>query len=132
MIELFSSDFHAHVASSPVLVIEFATSEPRHAGARDLERSFPDIVYGWLDPFRETEIARMFGITDIPALLVFREGIGMYLKAGDHPPERIEGILRQVLALDMQAVRADLERQKAETAVHMQRMCPAARRGPAP
>lgn len=130
MIEVFSSDFHAHVSSAPVLSVEFSAEEPSHAASGLLEQKFPDVVFAWIDPSRETDVAEMFAIRTAPALLVFREGIGMYLAAGPHSPERVEAILRRVLALDMTQVRRDLEREKAETSVHMQRMCPAARRGP--
>ena len=54
----------------------------------------------------------------------------LYLEAGEHKSERIEGLLTQILALDMHAVREDIEEQKrAEIALRMRRVCPTARRG---
>jgi hypothetical protein len=74
-------------------------------------------------------VAAMFGLGAEPALLIFRERVVLYLEVGEHTRERIEGLLTQILALDMHAVREDIEEQKrAEIALRMRRVCPTARR----
>jgi len=55
----------------------------------------------------------------------------LYLEAREHAIERIEGLLTQIRALDMHAVRDEIEEQKrAEVALRMRRVCPTARRSP--
>jgi hypothetical protein len=72
----------------------------------------------------------MFGLDDGPALLIFREKVVLYLEEGEHSVTRVDELLREIHALDMNVVRADIEEQKrAEVAVGMRRVCPTARRG---
>ena len=61
----------------------------------------------------------------------FRRQVVLYLESGQHPAERVEALVRQVQALDMDAIQAKIEEEKrAETALRMRRVCPTARRGP--
>ncbi len=54
---------------------------------------------------------------------------GRFLECAEHSVERIEELVRQVQALDMDAVRAAIEEEKrAEVALRMRRVCPTARR----
>jgi hypothetical protein len=130
VIELTQSDFHAQVKASAILVVDFAPSSSAAGGPHPLAQRFPSVTFARIDPLREAGIAAMFGLAAAPALLIFREGIVLYLESGEHPPERIEGLLARITALDLDRVRAAIEKERAETAVHMRRMCPAARRGP--
>ena len=73
----------------------------------------------------------MFGLSEGPALLIFRQEVVLYLESGEHAAERIEELLQRVQALDMEAVRAAIEEEKrAEVALRMRRVCPTARRMP--
>ena len=86
-----------------------------------------------IDPQAQPELAAMFGLRDGPALLIFRESIVLCLEEGEHSVARVDELLSRVLALDMNAVRAEIEEQKrAEAALRMRRVCPATRRGGLP
>jgi len=54
----------------------------------------------------------MFGISAIPTLVVFRDGIGVYQESGSIPERALEQLLEQVRRLDMDEVRKEIEAQK--------------------
>jgi hypothetical protein len=130
--QMTAKQFHTAVEAASMLVVEFSVSPDALQEDHPLAREFPAATFARIDPSREREIAAMFGLGEEPALLIFRDRVVLYLEAGEHSIERTGALLRQVAALDMDRVRSDLDRERAEAAVHMQRMCPAARRGPMP
>ena len=94
-----------------------------------LSERFPDVTFARVDLVREPDIAKMFGLGTAQALLIFREGIILYLETGEHSPARTADLLTRISALDLGKVRAAIAKERAEVAVHMRRMCPASRRG---
>ncbi|MGE3876862.1 MAG: thioredoxin family protein [Parvibaculaceae bacterium] len=130
MIELTQSDFHSRVEGSAILVVEFAVSAAPMEGPHPLSQRFPDATFARVDPVREPGIARMFGLAVAPALLIFREGIVLYLETGDHSAERIGGLLDRITALDLDKIRDAVAEERAKASVHMRRICPTALRGP--
>jgi len=130
MLELTQSDFHSRVEASTVLAVEFANPSSHSSGPHPLAARFPDVTFARVDPVAEPGLAGMFGIAAAPALLIFREGIVLYLEAGEHSAERMAELLARISALDLGKVRDAITKERAETSVHMRRMCPAARRGP--
>lgn len=130
MLQLSNSSFHSQVETSAVLVVEFSTEPVAADTPHPLSATFPDVTFARVDPRREPEIAHMFGLAAAPALLIFREGVALYLEPVEHSSERTAGLLGRISALDMNKVRASIEEERSEVAVHMRRMCPAARRGP--
>ena len=130
MVQLTSSDFHARVETSAILVVEFLPERLAAGLPHPLSGKFPDVTFAQVDPGREPAIADMFGLACAPALLIFREGVALYLEPAEHSRERIAGLLDRISTLDMAQIRASIEAERSKTAVHMRRMCPAARRGP--
>lgn len=129
MLQLTDESFHAKIAQSEVLVVEFGTPAP--GVLEELSQQHPAIAFARIDPQAQPSAAAMFGLGDEPTLLIFREQVVLYLEAGEHAIERIEGLLAQIRALDMHAVRAEIEEQKgAEAALRIRRVCPTTRRGP--
>lgn len=130
MLELTQSDFHSRVEASAILVVEFVSPPAAPVDPAPLAQRFPDVTFARVDPLREPAIAGMFGLASAPALLIFREGIVLYLETGDHPQARVAGLLERISTLDLDEIRAAIAKERAEVSVHMRRMCPAARRGP--
>ena len=132
VLQLTGDSFHRTVSESECLVVEFVTSS---IGAGVLEESserHAGTVFGRVDARAHRQVAAMFGLDDGPALLIFREKVVLYLEEGEHSVTRVDELLRQIHALDMNVVRAEIEEQKrAEVAVGMRRVCPTARRGSA-
>jgi thioredoxin 1 len=76
----------------------------------------PDIVFGKVDTEAEQALARAANITSIPMLMGFRDGILVFAQAGALPAPALSEVIDKVKALDMDAVRAEVEAQKAQPA----------------
>jgi hypothetical protein len=78
-------------------------------------------------------LARMLGVEDAPGLVLFRDGVGLYAERFTAGEAVLEALLRRAAGLDMQAVRREMEAERAaEAAIATRRVCPTARRGPMP
>ena len=75
-----------------------------------------DVVFGKVDTEAEQALAAAANITSIPMLMGFRDGILVFAQAGALPATALEDVITQVKGLDMDAVRADIESQKAQPA----------------
>ncbi|MEV3981014.1 thioredoxin family protein [Nonomuraea sp. NPDC049758] len=67
-----------------------------------------DITFGKIDTDAEQALAQGFDITSIPTLMAIRDGIVVFAQAGAIPAPALEDLIRQVRALDMDAIRAEL------------------------
>ena len=80
-----------------------------------------DAVFAKVDTEAEQELAQMYGITAIPTLVVYRDGIPVFGQPGAMREGDLEDILRQVRDLDMDAVRKQYDEQvKAHEQGHHQ------------
>ena len=70
-----------------------------------------DAVFAKVDTEAEPELAQMYGITAIPTLVVYRDGIPVFGQPGAMREADLEDILRQVRDLDMDAVRKQYDEQ---------------------
>lgn len=107
----------ALIQNNPLVVLDFwaAWCAPCRAFAPVFERAskdHTDFVFGKVDTEDQQELAAMFGISAIPTLVVFRDGIGVYQESGTMPERALEQLLEQVRRLDMDEVRKELEAQK--------------------
>jgi thioredoxin 1 len=71
----------------------------------------PDIVFGKVNTDEETELAGAFQIQSIPTLMVFRDRVLLYSQPGAMAEPALQDIVRQVRAIDMAKVRAELAAQ---------------------
>jgi len=67
-----------------------------------------DIVFGKVDTETQPELAAMAGITSIPTIMVFREGILIFSQAGALPGTSLEELIGKIRELDMEQVHAAL------------------------
>jgi thioredoxin 1 len=72
-----------------------------------------DVTFAKVNTEDEQELAAALRIQAIPTLMVFRDQVLLYREAGALPQAALEELLRQVRALDMEQVRADIEKQRA-------------------
>lgn len=75
-----------------------------------LSEKYPDITFAKVDTEAEHEIAGAAGITSIPTLMAFRDGILLYREAGALPEGPLQQLIEQVRALNMDEVRAEIAR----------------------
>ncbi|GMA26603.1 thioredoxin [Luteimicrobium album] len=71
-----------------------------------------DIVYGKVDTEAEQGLAAMAQITSIPTLMAFREGVLVFSQPGALPASALQQVIDQVRGLDMDDVRAQIEKAK--------------------
>lgn len=76
----------------------------------------PDVVFAKVDTDAEQELAAGFQIRSIPTLAVLRDGILLGSQPGVMPAEVIDDVIQQVKALDMDAVRKEIEAELAARA----------------
>ena len=76
----------------------------------------PDIVFGKVDTEAEQSLAGTAGITSIPTLMVFREGVLVFSQPGALPASALEQVIAGVQGLDMDDVRAQVAESQAATA----------------
>jgi thioredoxin len=74
---------------------------------------YPDIVFGKIDTEAQRELAAGFGITSIPTLMAFRDGIIVFAQPGALAAPQLEQLITGVNGLDMDAVRAQVAEQQA-------------------
>jgi len=67
-----------------------------------------DIVHAKVDAEAEQALGAMFGVTAIPTLMAFRDGVMVYNQAGALPAPALQQVIAAVNALDMDEVRAKI------------------------
>jgi thioredoxin 1 len=75
-----------------------------------------DIVFGKVDTEAEQGLAAAAGISSIPTLMAFRDGILVFSQPGALPAAALEQLIQAVRDLDMDDVRARLAAQEATPA----------------
>ena len=76
----------------------------------------PDIRFGKVDTEEQQALAGAFEITSIPTLMVFRDNVMLYNRAGALPAPALDELMTAVRALDMDAVRAEIAAEQANNA----------------
>lgn len=73
-----------------------------------------DVVFAKVDTEAEQQLAAQAGITAIPTLMAFREGVLVFSQAGALPGPALEDLIGQVKALDMDEVREKIAEAQAQ------------------
>ena len=71
----------------------------------------PEITFGKVDTEAQQELAGMAGITSIPTLMIFRDGILLFNQAGALPGPALDELIGKVKELDMDQVRAEIAKE---------------------
>ena len=75
-----------------------------------------DVVFGKVDTEDQQALAAGAGITSIPTIMAFKEGMLVFRQSGALPARDLESVLTQVKELDMDDVRAKLAAQQGQQA----------------
>ena len=75
---------------------------------------YPEITFGKVDTEAEQQLAGEAGISSIPTLMVFRDGLLLYNSPGALPAEALDEIITAVQGLNMDDVRAEIEKQNQQ------------------
>ncbi len=72
----------------------------------------PDITFGKVNTEEQQDLAGSFDIRSIPTLMILRDKVLLYSQPGAVPEAALEDLIRQVTALDMDKVRAEIADQE--------------------
>jgi thioredoxin 1 len=111
-------DTHDATVEDGIVLIDFWASwcGPCRTFAPVFEQAserHPDVTFAKVDTEAEPELAGRYGITSIPTLIAYRDGIPVFGQPGALPARTLEELITQVSALDMDQVRAKYEAMQA-------------------
>ncbi|HKG52428.1 MAG TPA: thioredoxin domain-containing protein [Actinomycetales bacterium] len=111
-------DSHDETVSDGIVLLDFWADwcRPCHQFAPVFEavsEANPDATFAKIDTEAEQELAARYGITSIPMLVIYRDGIPVFGQPGALPQAALEDLLGQVRQLDMDDVRAQYAQQLA-------------------
>ena len=119
-IELSQDNFQSTIDENDIVIVDFWASwcgpckqfAPVFEAASELHT---DIVFCKVNTEEQQQLAGDFQIRSIPTLMIFREQIGVFMQPGALPPQGLEEVIGKVRELDMDYVRAEVEKQAAGT-----------------
>ena len=73
-----------------------------------------DVVFAKVDTEQEQELAGFFQVRSIPMVVAFREQVGVFQNPGLLQGPQIDDILGKIKELNMDEVRAEIEKEQSE------------------
>ena len=117
-VPLTGSTFEPTVRDNEIVLVDFwaAWCGPcRRFGPifDEASRAHGDIVFGKVDTEAEQSLAGAAGITSIPTLMAFRDGILVFAQPGALPATSLEQVISGVRGLDMDEVHRKVAAEEA-------------------
>lgn len=118
-VELTHSTFGAQIEKTGITLVDFWAEwcgpcrmfGPIFEAASE---KYPEITFGKVDTEAQQQLADEAGISSIPTLMVFRDGILLYNNPGALAAEALDEIISAVAALNMDEVRSEVAKQNQQ------------------
>lgn len=118
-INVGEKDFEKIVTESPIVFVDFWAEwcgpckmfGPVFESASE---KHPDVVFAKVDTEAEQSLAGAAGITSIPTLMAFRDGILLFRQPGALPAPSLEELITAIKAADMEEIKKEIAAQDAQ------------------
>ena len=77
---------------------------------------YPEITFAKVDTDAEQQLAGAAGISSIPTLMAFRDGVLLYREAGALPAPQFDELIKAVQGVNMEEVRASIAKEEGNQA----------------
>lgn len=119
-VEMTLENYESYIGGDKTLIIDFWAPwcGPCRSFAptyENVSQDFQDVVFAKVNTEEQRDLAGMFQIRSIPTLVIFREQIIIFSQAGSLPESALREILTKAQELDMNIVRAEMEKQQTTT-----------------
>jgi thioredoxin 1 len=119
-VKVGEKEFEALITESPIVFVDFWAEwcgpckmfGPIFEAASE---KHPDVVFAKVDTEAEQALAGAAGITSIPTLMAFRDGVLLFRQPGALPAASLEELIGAIKAADMEAIKKEVATQEAES-----------------
>ena len=119
-INVGEKEFEKLITESPIVFVDFWAewcSPCKMFGPifEAASEKHSDVVFAKVDTEAEQALAGAAGITSIPTLMAFRDGILLFRQPGALPAASLEELVGAIKAADMEAIKKEVAAQEVES-----------------